>query len=119
MDRLQAVVGGLDGAQLTGPAYPTEWTVADVLSHLGSGAVILLRRLDDILADVATPDDAAQVVWDEWNAKAPGAQAADALVADRALLDRLEGLTDEERDSGSLLHGPDDARPRRVSSACG
>ena len=31
-------------------AYPSEWTIADVLSHVGSGAVIMQRRLDDSLA---------------------------------------------------------------------
>jgi uncharacterized protein (TIGR03083 family) len=106
VDRLHAVVGGLDPAQLTGPAYPTEWSVADVLSHIGSGAVILHRRLDDSLAGTPTPDDAAQGVWDAWNAKGPEATAADALVADRDLLDRLEGLTDDERLRFEFAMGP-------------
>ena len=106
VDRLHTVVGGLDASQLSGPAYPTEWSVADVLSHLGSGAVILLRRLDDTLAGRPTPDDAAQAVWDAWNAKGPEAQAGDALVADRALLDRLRGLTETERLEFEFAMGP-------------
>ena len=97
VDRLRTVVDGLDGGQLETPAYPAEWTVADTLSHLGSGAVILHRRLDDTLAGRGTPDDAAPAVWAVWNAKSPGEQAADAVVADRALLDRLAGLPDDER----------------------
>ena len=40
-----------------------------MLSHLGSGAVIMQRRLDDVLAGRAMPDDAAAAVWDSWNAK--------------------------------------------------
>lgn len=106
VDRLHAVVEGLDPAQLTGPAYPTEWSVADVLSHIGSGAVILRRRFDDSLAGTPTPDDAAQAVWDAWNAKDPEAKAADALVADRDLLDRLVGLTDDERLRFEFAMGP-------------
>ncbi|MGA2836392.1 MAG: maleylpyruvate isomerase family mycothiol-dependent enzyme [Acidimicrobiales bacterium] len=106
VDRLHAVVDGLDPARLGDPAYPTEWTVADVLSHLGSGAVILRRRLDDTLAGVETPDDAAQAVWDVWNGKSPEAQAADALVSDRDLLDRLLGLTGAERDRFRFAMGP-------------
>ena len=31
-DRLRQLVGGLDPTELRGSAYPTEWTVADVLS---------------------------------------------------------------------------------------
>ena len=58
-DRLQRLVAPLDDAQLERRAYPTEWTVADVLSHVGSSAVILQRRLDDALLDRATPDEAA------------------------------------------------------------
>ncbi len=49
-DRLDRVVGGLDPVQIERSAYPTEWSVADVLSHLGSGAVLFQRRLDDGLA---------------------------------------------------------------------
>jgi len=104
--RLAAVVGGLDAAQLTESAYPTEWTIADMLSHLGSGAVILTGRLVDSLPGVATPDDAAQSVWDEWNAKAPGDQVADSLVADRVLLDHVAGLDDDERARFTFGLGP-------------
>jgi len=65
------VVGGPDATQLARSANPTGWTIADDLSRLGPGTVILEGRLDDGLAGVTTPDDAAQTVWDEWNAKAP------------------------------------------------
>jgi hypothetical protein len=65
-------------ADLTVGVYPSEWSVADVLSHLGSGAVITHRRLEDALAGRKTPDDFALGVWDEWNAKGPLAQRADA-----------------------------------------
>ena len=107
-DRLAGVVGALDPAALTGPAYPTEWTIADTLSHVGSGGVIFLRLLDDSLAGVETPADAFPAVWDEWNAKSPARQAADALVADRALLDRLEGLDADGRRRFRTSFGPMD-----------
>jgi len=106
VERLRTVVDGLDAEALATQAYPTEWTVADVLSHLGSGAVILRRRLEDTLAGVDTPDDAAPAVWDVWNAKTPVAQAADAVVADRALLDHLETLGDEDRERFRFAMGP-------------
>jgi uncharacterized protein (TIGR03083 family) len=106
VDHLSALVAGLDADQLAGSAYPSEWSIADVLSHLGSGAVIFHRMVDDRLAGAETPDDFRQLVWDEWNAKAPAEQAADALVADRAFLDRLEGLTADERERFTFEMGP-------------
>lgn len=106
VDRLSGLVTALDPDQLSVSAYPTEWSIADVLSHLGSGAVIFLRMLDDGVAGVETPDGFNQSVWDEWNANAPGQQAADALVADRAFLDRLEGLTADERERFTFQLGP-------------
>jgi uncharacterized protein (TIGR03083 family) len=113
LDALQASVEGLAGlgsgftdADLVAPAYPAEWTVADVLSHLGSGSVIWQRRLDDALAGRATPDDLQQAVWSEWDAKAPRAKADDGIAADRRLFDRLASLTDEERSTVRVSMGP-------------
>ena len=39
-ERLASLVSPLTPEQLRGPAYPTEWSIAQVLSHLGSGAEI-------------------------------------------------------------------------------
>ena len=104
--RLADLVRDLDDDAVASPAYPSEWSIAQVLSHLGSGAVISARRVDDALADSDTPDDFAQSVWDVWNAKAPRAQVDDALVADRALVDRLAALTEDERSRLHLSMGP-------------
>ncbi len=106
VEYLRSVVEGLSDAQFDEPAYPTEWTIADVLSHIGSGAVIMQRRLDDIIDENATPDDFAPGVWDTWNAKAARAKAADALVADRDLLLRIESLPDEARSNFRFSMGP-------------
>jgi uncharacterized protein (TIGR03083 family) len=103
---LRDVVAPLDVRRLEEPAYPREWTIADVLSHIGSGAVVMERRLADALADRSTPDDFAPSVWDEWNAKQSRAKADDALMADRALLERLDGLTDAERAAFRFAMGP-------------
>ncbi|MCU1426672.1 MAG: hypothetical protein JWL83_672 [Actinomycetia bacterium] len=104
--RLRRIAEPLGADELRAQAYPTEWTVADVLSHLGSGAVIARVRLDAAVADRAVPDDFAQSIWDEWNAKTPEAKAADGLAADRALLDRVESFTDEERARSRFSMGP-------------
>ena len=103
---LRDVVAGLDGEQLRRSAYPTEWTIADVLSHLGSGAVILHRRLDDGLAGRETDADFNPGVWAEWNAKQPEAQAADALVADAALLAAIDAVGETERRGFRFELGP-------------
>jgi uncharacterized protein (TIGR03083 family) len=104
--RLRAVVGKLNDTQLVGSAYPSEWTIADVLSHLGSGAVIMQRRLDDGLLEHPTPEDFVPGVWDTWNAKSPRSKADDALDVDRALLERIESVTDAERSRFQFVMGP-------------
>jgi uncharacterized protein (TIGR03083 family) len=103
---LHDLAAPLTEQQLTGGAYPTEWTVAQVLSHLGSAAVITQRRLEDALAGRETPDDFAPSVWDTWNAKSPVAQRDDALAADAALLARLEAVAPDDRDRFSSAMGP-------------
>lgn len=105
VDRLRALAP-LTEPQLTGGADPTEWTVAQVLSHLGSAAVITLCRLEDALAGQDTPDDFAPGVCDTWNAKNPVAQRDDALAADDALLARLEGVAADDRDRLNSAMGP-------------
>ncbi len=97
---------GLDDAQLESQSYCDEWSVAQVLSHLGSGAVISRRRLDDIRAGQETPADFAPSVWDEWNTKTPRAQADEALVADEALLQSFEAVSRAERDRLTFPMGP-------------
>ena len=90
---LRDMVGDLDAVQLATQAYPTKWTIADVLSHIGSGAVIMRRRIEAELDHVPVPDGFNQSVWDEWNAKDALAKAAGALDADRQLLDQIGQLT--------------------------
>jgi len=104
--RLRTLVEPMDDSELEQQAYPKEWTVADVLSHVGSGAVIMQRRIDDELADRPTPDDFTPGVWAEWNAKDLRSKADGALVADRALLERIEALSDEERSRFRTSMGP-------------
>jgi uncharacterized protein (TIGR03083 family) len=106
VDRLRELAATFSDAELKVGAYPTDWSVADVLSHFGSGAVVLQRLLEDALADRTTPDDFAPGVWDTWNAKTPTAQRDDGLAADAALLARLEATTPEERSAFTTSMGP-------------
>ena len=104
--RLRDVAAAISETDLTGRAYPAEWSIAQVLSHLGSGAVIMQRRLEDTLAGQPTPEDYAPGVWDTWNAKTPAAQHDDALAADTSLLARIEAVTPEQRSTFSFAMGP-------------
>jgi uncharacterized protein (TIGR03083 family) len=106
VQRLRDLAAPMSEQELTAGAYPTEWTVAQVLSHLGSGAVIMQRRLEDALARQDTPDDFAPGVWDTWNAKGPVAQRDDALAADAALLARIEAVPSDTRKDFALAMGP-------------
>jgi uncharacterized protein (TIGR03083 family) len=106
VDRLHALAGGLDDTQLASQSYCDDWSIAQVLSHLGSGAVISRRSLQDVVAGTATPEDFNQSVWDEWNAKSPRAQADDALAADEALTQALEAVDEAERARLTFSLGP-------------
>jgi uncharacterized protein (TIGR03083 family) len=97
-ERLASLVGAMSEEQLTGQSYDRDWTVAQVLSHLGSGAEIALLMLEATLAGQPMDRDAMAPIWDIWNAKTPQQQAADCLPADEAHVKRLEGLTDAELD---------------------
>ena len=104
--RLASLATSLTPEQLVGPAYPSKWTIADVLSHIGSGAVIMRRGIDAAVSGVPVEDGFNQSVWDDWNAKSPQAQAAAALAADSSLMDRINDLSDDERASFSYAMGP-------------
>ena len=97
-DRLQALVEPLDLASLEQRSYASEWSIAQVLSHLGSGAEIFGLFLEAGLTGQAPPSrDAFVPVWNAWNAKDPQAQATDGLRADEALVERLESLDPDQR----------------------
>ncbi len=106
VDRLRALVEGFDVEQLEAPSYDPGWTVADVLSHLGSGAVLMARRLEAALAGESLPDDVAQPVWDEWNAKSPRAKADDALAEDQRLEKAFASVSEAERARIEFPFGP-------------
>jgi len=95
-DHLAEVARGLTDEQLRGQSGASEWTVADVLSHVGSGSEInrytLQRALGD---DSATPPN--DEVWDRWNALAPADQATAFVGSSAALVELLESLTPEQR----------------------
>jgi uncharacterized protein (TIGR03083 family) len=108
-DSLRARVEPLAEDRLRQGSYCSEWSIAQVLSHLGSGAEIFGLFLDAGLSGAEPPGpDTFPPIWRAWNERSPQAQATDALAADDTLVKRLESLTPEERDKVRLqLFGMD------------
>lgn len=104
--RLRVLVEPLDAEQLRAPAYPKEWTIADVLSHLGSGGTIFVRQVNDVLSDTPTPPEYSRSVWDDWDARSPEDQASGVLSTDAALVARLDELTTDDVENVSIPLGP-------------
>ena len=97
-DALRATVEPLTPDQLRRPSYASEWSIALVLSHLGSGAEIFGMFLDAGLSGAEPPGrDAFPPIWQAWNDRSPQAQATDALAADGSLVERFESLDADER----------------------
>jgi uncharacterized protein (TIGR03083 family) len=98
-DSLRALVEPLTDDQLEQRSYCTDWSIAQVLSHLGSQAEISGLWLDAGLTGQDPPGrDAFPPIWDAWNARAPRAQAADSLQANEAFVRRLESLDAGQRE---------------------
>jgi len=101
-ERLASLVHAVSEEFLTQRSYCTDWSVAQVLSHLGSGAEIALIMLESALSGEPMDRSIFVPIWDVWNAKTPAQQAADCLPADDAQISRLEGLTGAELGSISV-----------------
>src|SRR5690349_8423254 len=106
LDRLTDLVLTLDDAGVAQQAYPTEWSVADVLSHLGSGAEIWMRRIDDSLSGQETPEDFPPKVWARWDAKTQQQKADDGIALSRTFVERLVTLPEGDRARFRLDLGP-------------
>ena len=101
-ERLAGLARPLTPEQLRAQSYDTDWTIAQVLSHLGSGAEIATLSLAAALGGDGLDQGAFPAIWDAWNNRTPEMQAADALTWDSEYVSRLEQLTGEELDSIGL-----------------
>jgi len=96
-ERLGRLVQPMTSDQIRAQSYCRDWTNAQVLSHLGSGAEIALLTLPGALGESdSVGREAFAPIWDKWNAKSPDDQAADALISDERHVRTLEALTDEQ-----------------------
>jgi uncharacterized protein (TIGR03083 family) len=97
-DRLAGIVAGLDAQQLRMQSYDTEWSVADVLSHLGSGAEIFSLYLEAGVTGGDPPSsDDFKPIWETWNARSPEDRAERSVAVNEALVSRVESLTPQEQ----------------------
>src|SRR4051794_21333473 len=91
-DQLVELVSGAGPDDLARPSGASEWTVADVLSHLGSGSELFLVRLQAAIDDVPVGEVDNHAIWDRWNAMSPEEQAAGFAESEGALVVALEFL---------------------------
>lgn len=105
-DRICDLVGDLDATALRRPSYCAGWTIAQVLSHLGSGAEIFKVMLDAVVAGEPTPSrEVMPAIWDRWNGLRPEEQAEEFLSTDGQLVETLENLGDRLDDLAFTFFG--------------
>jgi uncharacterized protein (TIGR03083 family) len=94
---LADLVSPLSPAEVEQPSYASEWSIAQVMSHLGSGAEIFDLFISAGLDGSAAPGgDVFGPIWQKWNEKSAQEQAADGLRTDAAFVDRVSALDDEQ-----------------------
>lgn len=98
-DELAPLVAGLTEEQLRATSGASEWTVAQVLSHLGSGAEITQAGLRAAVDGTEVEPDFNQSVWDRWDALGVQEQADGFSSYDERLVAALEALTPEQRET--------------------
>ena len=97
-ERLADLVKKFDDEALAGPSAATEWDIAQVLSHLGSGAEIMTNTVQlAVDSKPAADGDFNQSVWDRWNASSRREQADGFLRWNETLLALFDSLDEGQR----------------------
>ncbi len=110
-DRLASAVTDLDVAQLDAGSYASDWSIAQVLSHLGSGAEIFTLFLEAGRDGADAPaQNVFQEIWARWDSSTAADQRDGYLRANTTFLDTLDALGDAQRDAWKLtmFNGADD-----------
>ncbi|MET8853631.1 maleylpyruvate isomerase family mycothiol-dependent enzyme [Amycolatopsis sp. NPDC004625] len=97
-DVLAELARTLTDDQLAATSGAAEWTVAQVFSHLGSGAEIGRAPIAKAAGETVAEED-HRTIWDRWDASAPRAQVEGFLEHNSRWLDTVEALTPEQRSS--------------------
>lgn len=99
LERLDKLLTPLSPDELLARSYASDWSVAQVASHLGSGAEIFGLIVDAGVRGAPSPGrDAFAEVWARWNAKQPTAQAGDCLESIERFVTQVESLGANEQD---------------------
>jgi uncharacterized protein (TIGR03083 family) len=97
------MLSGISDAEVEAPSYDTDWTIAQVASHLGSGVEVFTLFLEAGATGAPAPGiEQFQPVWDRWNAKTPLEQVRGCASADTAFLNQVAGLSDDQQASWTL-----------------
>lgn len=96
--RLRDLVTSMSQDQLRQPSFTQQWTVAQVLSHLGSAAEICTTLIErGLTGDTTGPQrDQVSPIWDRWNGLSPTDQRDQWLTADTHHLQLLQSLSARE-----------------------
>lgn len=99
-ERLAELVTNFDEDALAGPSAAADWDIAQVLSHLGSGAEIMTNTVQLALDGKPAADgDFNQTVWARWDSSSRQEQAAGFLVWNEKLITLFESLSADQRDN--------------------
>ena len=115
-DRLAAALSALDADGAGAQSYDDDWSVAQVASHLGSGAEIFYQILEAGLNGSPAPGmDVNAPIWDRWNGLTPMEQVTEAMEYDARYVDRVaRSLTR----SASAGHSTSMARSATLPTCC-
>ena len=119
--RLHSIVQDLSYEQLSQPSFAKDWSVAQVLSHLGSAAEICTTLIHRAVEDEATGPQRDELlpVWDRWNGMTPEAQREGWYEADALHRKALRALVALDPSRVESLRIPYFAGPLTVTQYAG
>ncbi len=95
-DSLVSRLAALGPDDIVRPSGSKEWTIAQVVSHLGSGAVISKTTLAGALAGTGPGGmEANKAVWARWDGMSPAEQVAEFPGVDEELVAALEAFDEK------------------------
>jgi uncharacterized protein (TIGR03083 family) len=99
-NRLTSLVEPLGPDGVTRASMASAWSIADVLSHLGSQAEIFGQILDAGIEQAEPPSpDSFPPIWEAWNARSAPGKVADSLAANEAFVRKVEVLSPAQLDA--------------------
>ncbi len=97
-DVMVALLPNLSEEQLSGQSGASEWTIAQVVSHLGSAAEIGRTAIARAAGEQVSAEENS-AIWARWDAASPIDQAAGYVEHTGRWLDLVEGLSSSQRSS--------------------